>query len=306
MVQTGFLLVVLDYLEKRKRRDLNLPLLSQQDAKTMFSKRMGRPVKQGIVCECCKHQCSMREMVEYCNMGSPGRGFNGGHRRHGRTVSQSRAKKWISAPDVVTNNAGAAAAVAEVEDAHMTNRQPGSRLADDNNDAGTILNYLTLLPSPVDPEESMVAIYGGNTATEYDLIKEALLSNPRDYAEDITLLENFINTELDPVSKRLFDTSDNGRHSSYVTNDDSNSESSEINMTSDRNLNQILTRNRNYENLERFVPNSELSPGWLQTKLAHIDSLDKVSDWLRELGAPGLKLNDKHKISNKIEDEGCQ
>ena len=286
LVQIFFLFVVIDYLQKRKKRDLNLPLLSQQDAKTMFSKRMGRPVKQGIVCECCKHQCSMREMVEYCNLGSPGRGFNGGHGRHGRTVSQSRAKKWISAPDVVTNNAGAAVAAA-AEDARVTNLQPGSRLADDNNDAGTILNYLTLLPSPVDPEESVVATHGGNTATEYDLIKEALLSNPRDYAEDIMLLENFINTELDPVSKRLFDTSDNkGRQSSYVTNDDSNSKSS--------------------ENLERFVPNAELSSGWLQTKLAHIDSLDKVSDWLRELGAPGLKLNDKHKISNKIEDEGGQ
>ena len=155
LVQIFFLFVVIDYLQKRKKRDLNLPLLSQQDAKTMFSKRMGRPVKQGIVCECCKHQCSMREMVEYCNLGSPGRGFNGGHRRHGRTVPQSRAKKWISAPDVVTNNAGAAVAAA-AEDARVTNLQPGSRLADDNNDAGTILNYLTLLPSPVDPEESVL------------------------------------------------------------------------------------------------------------------------------------------------------
>ena len=187
----------------------------------MFSKRMGRPVKQGIVCECCKHQCSMREMVEYCNMGSPGVGFSGGHRRRGRRVPQSRTKKWISAPEVIPNNAGAAAVA--VGDADVADRQPGPRIADDN--AATILNYLTLLPSPVEPEESVVATHGGNTATEYDLIKEALLSNPRDYAGDITLLENFINTELDPVSKRLLDTSDNGMHSKYVTNDDSNSES---------------------------------------------------------------------------------
>ena len=236
--------------------------------------------------------------------GFPGGGFTGDHRRRGRTTPQSRTKKWISAPDVIPNDVGTTAAA--MGGAGVAN-QPGSRIADDN--AATILNYLTLLPSPVEPEESVVATHGGNTATEYDLIKEALLSNPRDYAGDITLLENFINTELDLVSKRLFrlfDASDKGMHSRYVTNDGSNSESSEINMTSDRNLNQILTRNRNYENMERFVPSDELSRGWLQSKLARIDSLDKVFDWLRELGAPGFKLNDKHKISNKIEDEGGQ
>ena len=90
----------IDYLQKRRKRDLNLPLLSQQDAKTMFEKRMGRPVKQGIVCECCKHQCSMKEMVEYCNMAPP-QGAAAAFKRRDRTPPKARAKKWISAPDVV-------------------------------------------------------------------------------------------------------------------------------------------------------------------------------------------------------------
>ena len=143
---------------------------------------------------------------------------------------------------------------------------------------------------------------GENTATEYDLIKEALLSNPRDYTHDITL-EELIKKELGPVTEHL--SGNKEQHLSY--GDASNLiKSSKINITGDRgNSNLILTRNTNHENEEEnLVPNAEFKAGWLQTKLAHLDSLDKVTDWLRALGAPGFKLNDRYKSGNRIEDEG--
>ena len=212
----------------------------------------------------------MREMVEYCNRGTRGRG-----------TPRVMVKKWISAPDVVNDDVN--------ENIDVGESLPDYLARDMKNDnTPGFLERMNLFSSPAAAHNEFVLPAGDeNIATEYDLVKEALLSNPIDFTG-------------------MYATSDKNKHLNYVSNNDL--KSSEINLTTDRDLNQIHARNRreNYENDKNLLANAELSAGWLQTKLAHIDSLDKVTDWLRALGAPGFKLNEKHKISHKIKEKGGQ
>ena len=136
----------------------------------MLEKRTvhGRAVKQGIVCECCKHQCSMWEMIEYCNTGTPGSGHSRPYSRSGRTP-RVMAKKWMSAPDVL--NDGSSENIAGSLPDYLS-----SDLQNDKNSPG-IFEILNLFSSPAGQDEYVPLSAGDeNAGTEYDLVKEAVFS----------------------------------------------------------------------------------------------------------------------------------
>ncbi len=132
---------------------LDLPLLSERDAKTILTKRFGgsRATTQGVVCECCQYQCSMREMTEYCNSQSAAAGVQSiaplKKRRSSPAASASAAAgrgvaspkdaavQWLRAPTVVGTANDAINANNAVVDAaprrhrHNHNRLPNAKNA---------------------------------------------------------------------------------------------------------------------------------------------------------------------------------
>ena len=60
-----------------------------------------------------------------------------------------------------------------------------------------------------------------------------------------------------------------------------------VNLTTD--LDNIFKKqNHKGDKGRRYIADAELSTAWLETKMAYIDSLDRVTDWLRILGAPNF------------------
>ena len=72
----------------------------------------------------------------------------------------------------------------------------------------------------------------------------------------------------------------------------------EVGSVKDVDLSQRVARNKQMKlEGDRYLANAELTAGWLQTKLAYIDSLDKVKGWLKSLGAKGIDLpNSKQEV----------